>query len=163
MWYVYFLQIKSKKDKKLKKISRSLLNILVISTDWNRYKMPQYQDEYEEDGPISSSLRAICSFLGFVSFVLTCFVLGAPYWRVTTSWDSAAAYTNIWEFEGLFLSCVKSGAQKQSQCFQLQTLMMQPGMNGYDDYLKSIYSKCYSTSNYLMLRAKVFFPKTVSI
>nr|XP_004225520.2 claudin-15-like isoform X1 [Ciona intestinalis] len=114
--------------------------------------MPNYNnqnypnDPYDNDraaGVPSNGIRTASTCLAFLSLVMFAFVLGAPYWRTTANWGSVSAITNIWEFEGLFLTCVKSGGgQGTSQCYQM-TAFMGAGTtsNGFNSgYVGTIYT-----------------------
>nr|XP_026689573.1 claudin-4-like isoform X2 [Ciona intestinalis] len=79
-------------------------------------------DEEEERGPTSHTLRNISFALGSIACIMIIFCVAAPYWRTTSTWGSALVISNIWAFEGIFLTCVQStGMQGDDQCYQMPT------------------------------------------
>ncbi|XP_076805472.1 claudin-1-like isoform X1 [Clavelina lepadiformis] len=98
-----------------------------------------YHDEASErtkaEGPASVNLRRAALLLGTPTIFLIAFVVGAPYWKSSAIWGSITTITNIWEFQGIFLQCVKTGAgQGTIQCYQIYTTIGNSGgqQSGYD-------------------------------
>jgi len=94
---------------------------------------------------VSVKVRRAALVFALLSCIILIFVLAAPYWRWTYRWNTVAAMTSTWFYEGLFLSCLTQG-QGYSQC---QNLPSSPGMDGnYNtNYYGYIYCK-YSESSH---------------
>ena len=97
------------------------------------------------DGPAPVIARRVAFALAFLTFLIEIFLVAAPYWRVTASWGTAAVIANIYSFEGLFLSCLRTmGSAGTNQCFQMPAYGGMPNTGGYPNmalYGRGVYGK----------------------
>ena len=98
----------------------------------------------KSEGPSPVNVRRLSFAVGSFSLLMIIFIVAAPYWRVTAMWGSAAVIANIYSFEGLFLSCVRTmGTTGTNQCLQMPSYGYRNGMGypGMPMYTQGVYCK----------------------
>ena len=99
----------------------------------------------QSDGPAPVNIRRIAFVLAAFSFLFEIFLVAAPYWRVTAMWGTAAVIANIYSFEGIFLSCLRTmGSAGTNQCYQMPAFGGVPSAGGYPNmavYNRGVYGK----------------------
>ena len=97
------------------------------------------------DGPAPINVRRVAFAVSALACIIDIFLVAAPYWRVTAMWGTAAVIANIYSFEGIFLSCVRTmGNVGTNQCYQMPSFGGVPTAGGYPNmamYGRGVYGK----------------------